>query len=311
VTTLAVIVPSYLRPELLARCLESIARQVRAPDEVIVVGRTSDPHVAAVAASAPVTCRLVTLDGPGVLAAMIAGVRASSAEIVAFTDDDAVPPPHWTERIVAEFEANALLGGFGGRDRIIEPDGTPRAEPLAAHVGELRWYGRHVGNHHLGTGTARRVRFLKGVNSAYRREALGLPEGLRGGGAQVHFEIAAGHYANAHGFVLRYDPAHYVEHHPGPRQGPDQRDAPTSQAVRDASYNLVVALGAGRGLVRVVYAVVVGDRGSPGVLRAGFGLARGDRTTAGRLRASVSGTLAGGWALLRGRGITYVTFAGP
>jgi hypothetical protein len=111
--------------------------------------------------------------------------------------------------------------------------------------------------------------------------------------------------------VLRYDPAHSVEHHPGPRQGPDQRDAPTSQAVQDAAYNLVVALGAGRGLVRVVYAVIVGDRGSPGILRAVLAVARGDRTTAGRLRASVRGTVQGGSALLTGRGITYVTFDGP
>jgi len=304
----AVVVPTYRRPEALAACLGALAGQLRAPDEVVVAARSDDDDARRVAECAPLRCKFVVVDEPGVLAAMVAGVRATTAPIICFTDDDAVAPPEWLDRLVATIQSSDLIGAAGGRDVLIDPDGSPRDEPLTSEVGQLRAYGRHVGHHHRGAGAARDVAFLKGVNAAYRRQALALPVGLRGTGAQVHFEVAVGRWATSRGWRLVYDPSITVEHHPAPRVGDDQRDAPARQAVCDAAYNLVVALGGWRGLARLAYAVVLGDRGCPGVLRAAAALATGDRATARKLVPAVRGSMAGALAVATGRRVRYVTF---
>lgn len=304
--TIAVVVPTYRRPEALAACLAALAAQRRAADELCVVTRTGDPSVA-IAHDAGAT-HVLELDEPGVLAAMVAGTRATTSDVVCFTDDDAIAPPTWTEQLSAGISASELIGGVGGRDVVVHADGSID-QPRAGRVGGVSWFGRHVGNHHVGVGAPRDVSFLKGVNVAYRREALGLPRGLRGEGAQAHFEIAVGRYARSRGWRLRYDPSITVEHHPAERQGHDARTAPSPRAVADASYNLVVAVGGARGAMRVAYATILGDRGAPGLFRAAGAALTGDAETAHRLVPSVRGTLAGGLALGRGAGRRYDTFA--
>jgi GT2 family glycosyltransferase len=308
VTSYCAVVPTFGRPVELARCLDALGRQQRAFDEILVVTRVDDPTAAVVAASSPTPCTVLALDAKGAVAAMAAGARASTAEVICFTDDDAVAPPDWLERLESALGRSELVGGAGGRDEIVLDTGAASEGPRTHDVGRVTWYGRHVGGHHLGQGPPRDVSFLKGVNSAYRRRALGIPEGLRGTGAQAHLEVAVGRYARSHGYRLVYDPAITVEHHPAPRHGDDQRTGPSHEAVRDAAYNLVVAIGGVTGLVRVLYATLVGDRGAPGLGRAVAAALRGDHETTRRLAPSVAGSLAGGWALLRGRGLTYETF---
>ena len=43
------------------------------------------------------------------------GVRQAAGTIIAFTDDDCIPDPHWVENIGAAFAADAKLGLVGGR----------------------------------------------------------------------------------------------------------------------------------------------------------------------------------------------------
>lgn len=306
-TTVAVVVPTYRRPESLATCLAALCAQDRAPDEVLVVGRRGDADSARVAAAAPLRCTYLEVDEPGVLAAMAAGARASSSEVVCFTDDDAVAPPSWVAGLLALLDVGPGIGAAGGRDELFD-DSVPRVEERRSDVGRLTWFGRHVGNHHLGAGPRREVAFLKGVNVAYRRGALGVPRGLRGAGAQAHYEIALGRFARSHGFTLLYDPALTVQHRPAARRGEDTRVDPSAAAVADAAYNLVLAIGGARGLVRCAYAVLAGDRGCPGVLRGLVALAGRDTATARKVVPSMRGTVAGASALLRGRGLTYETF---
>jgi glycosyltransferase involved in cell wall biosynthesis len=305
-TSIAVVVPTYRRPDALGTCLAALRDQVRPADELVVVTRSGDPGIdVARAAGAD---QVLALDEPGVLAAMVAGARATSSEVIAFTDDDAIVPTDWLVRLLAHFSSSDLVGGVGGRDAVIHSDGT--LEPARdVVVGAVTWYGRHQGHHHEGMGAPRDVSFLKGVNAAYRRAALGLPVGLRGEGAQPHFEVAVGRYARSQGWRLVYDPSVVVEHRPADRHGEDQRTGPSALAVADASYNLVVSIGGARGLLRVGYATLVGDRGAPGVLRAVRAAIQHDRETWRRLGPSARGTLLGGAALLSRRGVTYDAFA--
>jgi hypothetical protein len=114
--------------------------------------------------------------------AVSAGLAAARGEIVAVTDDDAVPRPDWLAGIVERLEADPGLGGVGGRDWIHR--GGEVWEGERTQVGMVRWYGRVVGDHHLGVGGARDVHLLKGVN---QRSA----DSLRTLASEVHNETYA------------------------------------------------------------------------------------------------------------------------
>ena len=299
--TITVVVPTYRRPAQLRACLEGLAGQEVAPLQVVVARRPDDEASGQVLATAPLELTVVDAPPGGVLAAMGAGLAASQGAVIAFCDDDAVPRPEWIARLGSAFGADVV--GVGGRDVLHEPDGSLRPTSLTEDVGRIGTFGRLTGNHHRGRGPARDVEVLKGVNCAYRRAALALPTGLRGEGAQVHFEVAIGLRLQRFG-RLRYDPSIVVDHQPAPRFDHDARDAASAAAVFDSAFNLTLALSArSSGLVwrHVLYATVLGDRAQPGVLRAAAALFDPrDHTTAGRLLPALRGAWAGARAAHRG-----------
>jgi glycosyltransferase involved in cell wall biosynthesis len=99
----SVVVPTYRRPALLARCLSALVSQQLSAEayEVIVVddGRSEEVRalVATAAARRPglaVTYLPAGLAG-GPAAARNAGWRAARAPVIAFTDDDCIPTRGW------------------------------------------------------------------------------------------------------------------------------------------------------------------------------------------------------------------------
>lgn len=286
---ISVVVPSYRRPEHLARCLAGLAEQTRSPDEIIVVARLDDTETRAVAQSArAVAVRLADVMAPGVVAAMRVGATAAGGEVVAFIDDDAVPRRDWVERLGGHF-ARAQVGAVGGRDLI--PD---EMYPETSDVGRITRWGRLVGNQHLGVGPVRSVDVLKGVNLAVRREALALPAMLRGRGAEVHWELSVCAWARARGWDVVFDPVLQVDHFPAPRPAGDDR-AGHPDDVRDASYNLVLALATFFPQLiarRAAYGLLIGDRMTPGLVRTAVALARGERDVVSRTRPALRGQCA-------------------
>ena len=53
------------------------------------------------------------------------GVQQAGGNILAFTDDDCIPDPHWVENIGAAFAADSKLGLVGGRVELFNPDDHP------------------------------------------------------------------------------------------------------------------------------------------------------------------------------------------
>jgi len=274
----------------------------------MVVRRVGDELTAAcLAGTLPLTPTVVLVDRPGVLAAMAAGLAAIHTPLVAFTDDDAVPRPDWVERLLEPFD-DPSIGAVGGRDAIGGDDSEH--PPSAESVGVVSKWGRLVGNHHIGLGPARDVDVLKGVNCMYRRGAVAIPEDLRGSGAQVHFEVAIGLRAKAHGWRLVYDPSIVVDHYPGPRFDSDVRSQPARSSVYDAAYNLTLAVGSfgtGRALRRTAYALLVGDIALPGFARAVAALVtrHGWRVILARLGPSLRGNAFAGLKLARGQRLNF------
>ena len=190
---ITVIVPTYRRPKDLSRCLEALKKQTRPADELLVVVRNTDAETwifLETFTSETLPLRTVTVSAPGAIAAMNAGLDAASGEIVSFTDDDAAPHTDWLARIEPHFLSDSRVGGVGGRDWVYH--GTDLVEGAKEVVGQVQWFGRVIGNHHLGVGEAREVDVLKGVNMSFRRAAMKgrhFDQHMRGTGAQVHFEL--------------------------------------------------------------------------------------------------------------------------
>lgn len=110
---ISVIIPSYNRRDWLMACLDSVAAQRRAPDEVIVVDDGStDGTPEAVTAREGVTLIEQTNAGPG--AARNRGAAAATGDYLAFLDSDDLWFP-WSlgvmARLIEEHGRPALLFG--------------------------------------------------------------------------------------------------------------------------------------------------------------------------------------------------------
>lgn len=123
---LSVVMPTYRRPDLLARCLGALLAQTLPADrfEVIVVDDGQEDRcreqVERVAATpgAPAIRYLRAASGRGPAVARNAGWRAATAPLVAFTDDDTLPDPAWLARGLAAMQAHPDWVAAAGQVRV-------------------------------------------------------------------------------------------------------------------------------------------------------------------------------------------------
>lgn len=272
---ITVIVPTYRRTKDLARCLEELQKQTRPADEVILVVRDTDTETWAFLEAfnlGSLPLRTETVSMTGVVAAMNTGLEVAKGDIIAFTDDDAGPHPDWLERIEAHFLADDRVGGVGGRDWVYH--GTELEDGAREVVGQVQWFGRVIGNHHIGVGEPREVDVLKGVNMSFRRTAIAglrFDQRMRGTGAQVHFEVAFTLALRRAGWTLIYDPKVAVDHFRGQRFDEDKRDTFNDLAVTNAVHNETLILLEHFSWIQrtvfLVWAMLVGTRDAPGFLQ--------------------------------------------
>ncbi len=165
---MSVVICTRDRPAELARCLASFPRQTRPPDEIVVVdnaSRTKDTRT---------VCRqagvlYVHEPRPGLDIARNTGAKASSGEIVAYTDDDVVLHPRWLERLGAAFDAPEIWAVTG----LVLP--AELATPAQWHFERYWGFGRGFQRRDFGPD------FLQSNNSR------GCPAWLIGAGASMAF----------------------------------------------------------------------------------------------------------------------------
>lgn len=311
-STIGTLICSYQRPESLLRALDALEKQTRAPDQVVVVIRDEDTASAAAlhgrtVAGVPVT--VIVVSEPGTVHALNAGLDASKCDVVAITDDDTAPWPAWLERMLGHFRADPHVGGVGGRDFMHEAG--IRDEGERETVGKVQWFGRIIGNHHLGTGETRRVDVLKGANMAYRTDAIRdirFDRRLRGRGAQPAEDVTFSMAVRNAGWTLLYDPAAAVEHYSGERTEARHYSGiagdfdPAGLAV--FGHNEAVCLLTGqtslwKRVAFVGYSALVGTKVSPGLLQAMLLTPRLGRASWSRYAATQRGKIAGVATVLR------------
>ena len=280
--TVAVVVPTHLRPSDLDRCIHALLHQDDPAEQVIVVRGTGDDGAAAVLARYVDRVTEVVTERTTSVERQRAGAALARAAVVAFTDDDAAPRPDWVARLRTHF-TDATVGAVGGRD--VAP-GAP--VPTARRVGRVRWWGRVDGRHSEGIGPARDVHHLRGVNMAFRRDLLRFPVGLRGPGAPGYAELSSCLFVLGAGAKVRYDPALLVDHWLADRteHGADRRSNPSTAARTDDAFNQTYTLLSFRPARRwalMAYVVLIGDRSTGGLARCLVAAVTGDRQLAREL----------------------------
>ncbi len=278
--TVAVAIVSYQRPRQLLTCLEALVTQARLPDDVIIVVRaddyaTRDALSARVADALPI--HVVRVEVAGVVAARNAALAACRSDVIAFCDDDTCAHADWVERIIVHFADDPELGGLGGRDHC--HDGVQFDERKSAVVGRVLWYGRTLGNHHLGYGPPREVHFLKGANMSFRLEATNgicFDTRLRGRKIQAHEDFGFSMAVRRAGWKLLYDPAVALDHYAFSRDQVHRTYVATKSLSNaedyfDQCYNYTLAvideLSAVRRAAFVVWSFLIGTRAHPGILQ--------------------------------------------
>lgn len=272
--TISVIVPTYRRPDVLKTCLAALHAQTLPPMEILVCRRITDVLTGDALAVMPSEERHLVREviiGPddNLTMAMNAAIHVSQGDYVAFTDDDAEAPADWLQLLLAGF-TDEKIAGVGGRDILAG------AESCACVVGMVTWYGKVIGNHHIGTGPARNVDVLKGVNCCYRGDLLrqvGVDQRLRGRGNVVHCELAICLALRREGWRLIYNPSITVMHRIAPRGDGDTNnrggfDAPAMiDAVHNQTVLLVEHLSPFRRAAFRAWSSILGTRATPGVFR--------------------------------------------
>jgi len=195
----SVIVCSYNGGRTLGDCLEALC-QIDYPDfEVIVVDDGSTDATPAVASEYDV--RLIRTENRGLSSARNTGLMAVTGEIVAYTDDDAYPDPHWLTYLAAMFQ-RTNHAGIGG------PNIPPRGDgPIADCVANAPGGPVHV---LLDDELAEHI---PGCNMAFRRERL-----IEIGGFDPRYRVAGDDVdicwrLQERGWTIAFSPAAIVWHH--------------------------------------------------------------------------------------------------
>jgi GT2 family glycosyltransferase len=156
--SISVVVCSYNGAATIADCLEGLQRLEYPDCEIIVINDGSTDATARIARSYGV--RVISTPNHGLSAARNLGLMAARGEIVAYTDDDARPDPHWLTYLAGVFLKTAHVG-VGGPN-IAPPGDGPIADCVANAPG---------GPVHVLL-SDRVAEHIPGCNMAFRREAL-------------------------------------------------------------------------------------------------------------------------------------------
>ena len=217
--SVSLIICTRERPEALAGCLEAIGRLDPAPDEIVVVDNAPRTETVRELVRATPGVRYVRELRPGLSVARNTGIRETSGDLVAFTDDDVIVDPGWVDGLRRGFGDPEVVAVTG---LVLPAELETEAQFLFQHgdsgfgwgfrplVFDRRYFrrmrSRGVPVWHIGAG----------ANMAFRREAFahaGLFDERLGAGASGCSEDSEMWYRLlAEGWSCRYEPTAVVHH---------------------------------------------------------------------------------------------------
>ncbi len=114
---ISVLVCTRNRPHAIFGCLRSILASPMQDMELVVIDQSTDDRTGEEVAKLESDARLRYIRTPtkGLSRARNIGIRASTAPLILFTDDDNFAEADWVERVVDEFDNNADIDAVYGR----------------------------------------------------------------------------------------------------------------------------------------------------------------------------------------------------
>lgn len=195
----SVVVCSYNGERTIRDCLEGLAELDYPNFETIVVNDGSTDRTARIAAEYDV--RLISTHNRGLSAARNTGLEAATGEIVAYTDDDARPDPHWLYYLAHSFRRYGFAA-VGGPN--VAPAGDGRVADCVANA--------PGGPVHVLL-SDRVAEHIPGCNMAFRPEVLQEVGGFDPAYRVAGDDVDACWRVQASGGTLGFHPAALVWHH--------------------------------------------------------------------------------------------------
>jgi len=209
---ISVVICTYNGAERLPETLRHLVAQDHPNYEIIVVDNNSDDETAGVVMAwqrEHANLRYVFEGCQGLSYARNAGIEASRAPLIAFTDDDINAPPHWLAMLANGFAEDETIGGVGGSREVLflgkQSALIQRSEQAMAYLGRFR---PRTNSSHL----------LVGANMSFRKSALedtgGFDVALGRSGERLvaHEDLDMCHRVREAGYTLVYLPDALVYH---------------------------------------------------------------------------------------------------
>jgi glycosyltransferase involved in cell wall biosynthesis len=155
---ISVVVCTHNGAKTLRDCLQGLTNLEYSNYEVIVVDDGSTDRSGAIAEE--FGTRLIQIGHSGLAVARNIGMKAAAGEIIAYTDDDARPDPHWLQYLAWTYMHSDCAAAGG--PNIAPPDDSPLAECVAHAPG---------GPVHVLL-TDREAEHIPGCNCSFRKDVL-------------------------------------------------------------------------------------------------------------------------------------------
>lgn len=173
---LSVAIATCGRPEALRTCLAAIAKQSRAPDQLIIVDQDPLPETREVVTQSGLPVTYVEQERRGLSASRNLALSVAEGDVLAVTDDDCFPDDDWAEGLIDGFRRRTAPDAVTGP--ILPPPGDPPSDMCALSLRlsrETRLFSTRVIPWQVGSGAnfAARVDLLRKLGGWDERLGVG------------------------------------------------------------------------------------------------------------------------------------------
>jgi glycosyltransferase involved in cell wall biosynthesis len=205
---ISVVVCTMDRPAALERCVRGLLAGETAPAELVVVDQGTRPverELVEALDGAGIGLTYLRAPGRGVSGGRNDGVRATSSDLIAFTDDDCVPGPGWIDALVSAYEE----GFDGATGRVLPLPGPPGSVAVSSRTSEVRRTFAGAGHAPWDVGTGGNLSLRRAVIEAVGGFDERLGPGTRGRAAE---DVDLLYRVVEAGFTILYRPEAVVYH---------------------------------------------------------------------------------------------------